>query len=369
MDFFIQKDYKKQVLETIRGPILPKKKIKKIFVFIGKPGLGDLILSIPFFKTLVNELPDIKEITYIGDIPPFLENIFRLIPKTRLFYLPEYKKPKKSIRYWIRLWKKGIFENIDLSIDTQRYFVFSLFFRLLRAKYHLGYGSKRFFSDWKFKEKNRKEVHDTYQTLFLLRAIGIKNIDTDPSLDIPERFLKPGRDYIKENNLQEKRLVAFFPGAGIEFKCWALENFKKLGEKLTKENYTVLVFGNHNEIKLLKKIGNSSFLIPGLQQPLFFSDPLYTAGFLKFCMFSVCNDCGGAHLSAFAGIPVAAIFGPTSPVKFAPLGNKNIIFYKKILCSPCPMKTCNLNKKCLIDITPDEVFQAIKELYLKSHPQ
>ncbi|MCL5674179.1 MAG: glycosyltransferase family 9 protein [Candidatus Omnitrophica bacterium] len=364
MDYFVSQDYQDEVFKSIKGPALPKEKTRRIFVFVGRPGLGDLILSIPFFKTLLNNLPNIKEIVYIGDIPDALKNIFNLIPKTRLFYLPEYKKPGKSIKYWARLWIKGIFENIDLSIDTQRYFIFSLFFRFVRARYHAGYGSKRVFSDWKFKEKNRKRVHDTYQTLLLSRAIGIKNIDISPCLDIPDRFLKPARDYIKENNLTKENLVAFFPGAGIAFKRWPYENFKKLGEMLIKENYKILLFGNYNEIDLLKKTGNSLFPVPGFKEPLFFSDPLYTAGLLKYCRFSVSNDCGGAHLSSFAGISVVAIFGPTSPVKFAPLGNKNILFYKKLPCSPCSMKSCHLNKKCLIDITPEEVFQAIKELYL-----
>lgn len=364
MEYFKPKDYSEESLKNIKGPLIYPGKIRRIFVFVGRPGLGDLILSIPLFKTLLKNLPDIKEIVYIGEIPPSLKNIFSLIPKTQLFYLPEYKKLKKSMKYWIRLWKTGIFKNIDLAIDTQRIFVFSLFFRFLRAKYHVGYGSKRIFSDWKFKEKNRKNVHDAYQTLILLKAIGIKNIDINSCLDIPDKFLKPAYDYIKENNLAGKNLVAFFPGAGIKFKCWSSENFKKLGEMLANENYKVLLFGNSNEIKLLQETREPSFFIPGLDQPLFFSEPLYTAGLLKYCRFSVCNDCGGAHLSSFSGIPVVAVFGPTSPVKFAPLGEKNIIFYKELSCSPCSMKFCSLNKKCL-DITPEEVFQAIKELYLK----
>jgi len=115
---------------------------------------------------------------------------------------------------------------------------------------------------------------------------------------------------------------------------------------------------------LLKEIAESNFLIPGIQNPLFFKEPLYTAALLKFCKFSVTNDCGGAHLSAFAGIPVISIFGPTSPEKFAPLGERNIIVYKNFPCSPCKSeKLCKLNRECLLSITPDEVFDIIKKHY------
>jgi heptosyltransferase-2 len=270
MDYFKPEDYSEEVFKNIKGPLIYPKGIKKIFVFVGKPGLGDLILSIPFFKALIQNFPNIKEIVYTGEIPEYLKNIFNLIPKTNLFYLPEYKIPKKSFKYWLRLWKTGILKTPDLAIDTQRIFIFSLFFRFFRAKYHLGYGSKCFFSNWKFKEKNRKSVHDTYQTLLLLRATGIKNIDTNPCLDIPDKFLKPSYDYIKNQGLIGKNIAAFFPGAGLSFKCWQEENFIELGKMLIKENYNVLLMGNTKEIQLLKKIKAIFFLFRVLKNLYFF---------------------------------------------------------------------------------------------------
>jgi heptosyltransferase-2 len=50
------------------------------------------------------------------------------------------------------------------------------------------------------------------------------------------------------------------------------------------------------------------------------------------------NDSGVMHLAAAAGVPLAALFGPTSPVRFGPWGARTEVVYSSFPCSPCRQK-------------------------------
>jgi ADP-heptose:LPS heptosyltransferase len=79
------------------------------------------------------------------------------------------------------------------------------------------------------------------------------------------------------------------------------------------------------------------------------------AWLLQMCTALVTNDTGVMHLAAAVGTPVVALFGPTSPLGFAPAGA--LVVQGKIHCSPCyPYPTCDL-KGCgaMDDISADRV--------------
>jgi ADP-heptose:LPS heptosyltransferase len=79
----------------------------------------------------------------------------------------------------------------------------------------------------------------------------------------------------------------------------------------------------------------------------------------------VSNDSGPLHLAAALGRPVVALFGPETPVMYAPLSPRATILYKPPACSPCinvhdnKMATCHLGHPlCLEGIEPVEVLAA-----------
>ena len=105
-------------------------------------------------------------------------------------------------------------------------------------------------------------------------------------------------------------------------------------------------------------------IIPILEDKRFRRDPLYNVGLLKFSILAIGNDGGGIHLASMA-CPVIGLYGPNTPVKWGPLGEKNVIFYKNPGCSPCKYihmkkpEECKLKRKCLRDITVEEVMGAV----------
>lgn len=79
----------------------------------------------------------------------------------------------------------------------------------------------------------------------------------------------------------------------------------------------------------------------------------------------ISNDSGPLHIAAAMDRPVIALFGPETPVMYAPLSSKHTIFYRPPACSPCinvhdnKLATCHLGRPlCLERIGADEVLDA-----------
>jgi len=68
------------------------------------------------------------------------------------------------------------------------------------------------------------------------------------------------------------------------------------------------------------------------------------------------------HLAAAVETPVIALFGPTDPVRTGPYGEGHRVLRKGLPCSPCFQKSCN-RVICMEDISVDEVFDAVKEVF------
>jgi len=376
MEYYRIKDYPRENFARFykrKDYLKIRKKIKKILVLIGKPGLGDLIISIPFFTTLRKFFPEAK-ISYLGKIAPFLKNLFSLLPVDEKLYFD----PERKLNY-ASLPKRFHSANFNLLIDTQRYAIPSLLFALIPAQYRVSYSSKGLFSHWKFAEPDRKKVHDLCQSLALLRALGIEECNFSPRIPLPEKYMGLAREYLEsrgriyptrnngfdESSRYNRGYFALIPGAGQTFKCWMPEKFAAIGDKLAKKGYQIILIGNKKDKKILESVKErmeEKALIPLTEKEIFGTEPLYSAGLLKLCKGVIGNDCGGIHLATLVGTPVVAIYGPTNPVKFGPLGKNNVVLYKNYPCSPCKKKYCPFNRKCLTDISEKEVEDAVAKM-------
>ena len=80
---------------------------------------------------------------------------------------------------------------------------------------------------------------------------------------------------------------------------------------------------------------------------------------LRGCRLLVSNDTGTMHLAALLGVPVIAIFGSTEPAWTRPLGRHHVILREHVECSPCFLRECPLDLRCMHAITPESVATAV----------
>jgi ADP-heptose:LPS heptosyltransferase len=154
-------------------------------------------------------------------------------------------------------------------------------------------------------------------------------------------------------------LVGLAPGAAYgHAKRWPPQRVAELVARLTAGGATCLLVGAEGDRSAGREI--ESVLPPGSRvvDVIGRTDLRLFAGLLASCHAFVSNDSGAMHLAAAAGVPVAAIFGPTDERVTAPLGNHDVIIHQ-VFCRPCMLRDCPIDHRCMRGISVDTVFAAV----------
>ena len=73
----------------------------------------------------------------------------------------------------------------------------------------------------------------------------------------------------------------------------------------------------------------------------------------------VTNDTGTMHLADFLGTPLAALFGSTEPALTGPRSPRSVVIRQKAECSPCFLRECPIDFRCMQDIPMGKVVEAV----------
>ena len=151
-------------------------------------------------------------------------------------------------------------------------------------------------------------------------------------------------------------------GAGASYgsaKCWPPERFAEVANRLTAESDAhVILFGTPAEASV------SAAISAALRRP-----PIDLTGkttiaeipaLLSRCHLFIGNDSGAMHVAAAVGLPVVAIFGPTDPLGTAPVTPRCTIVQEKPYCSPCFLRRCPTDHRCMKSVTPQAVVDAAR---------
>jgi len=83
---------------------------------------------------------------------------------------------------------------------------------------------------------------------------------------------------------------------------------------------------------------------------------------LRTCHLLLTNDTGTMHLAAALGVPVVAVFGSTEPAFTAPLGEGHRVVRHQVDCSPCFLRECPIDYRCMLGIEPGSVAREMEAL-------
>ena len=85
---------------------------------------------------------------------------------------------------------------------------------------------------------------------------------------------------------------------------------------------------------------------------------------LRGCHLLLTNDTGTMHLAAYLGVPVAAVFGSTDPILTGPQAppERVRILRHQVECSPCFLRECPLDLRCMKIVGADEAAGAVLSL-------
>jgi heptosyltransferase II len=206
--------------------------------------------------------------------------------------------------------------------------------------------------------------HEKFYYLELLRRAGwIDALHDDAHIKLsvgdPER--QQAATTLREAGVRPNAL-RIAVGAGASYgsaKCWPPDRFaKSLNAILSQVDADVVLVGTTTESAV------SSSIATALRHP-----PIDLTGkttiaelpaLLSQCHLFLGNDSGAMHVAAAVGLPVVAIFGPTDPEGTAPVTPLATLVQQKPYCSPCFLRRCPTDHRCMTAVTPEMVEAALR---------
>ncbi len=86
---------------------------------------------------------------------------------------------------------------------------------------------------------------------------------------------------------------------------------------------------------------------------------------LRGCRLLLSNDTGTMHLAAWLGVPTVAVFGSTEPRLTGPVAHDPSqvrVLRRQVECSPCFLRECPLDLRCMAAVSVAETAAAVREI-------
>ena len=194
----------------------------------------------------------------------------------------------------------------------------------------------------------------------MLAAIGLDvGAEPDATLRCPEDWAARGAALLGDAGAP---WIGLNPGAFFgPAKRWAPERYAAAGELLARRTGArVAILGGADERALGEAIA------AGMRAPVRVLCGQTTlpelVGVLSRLRLLVTNDSGPMHVAAALGVPLVAVFGPTDWRETAPVGRRHRVVREPVPCSPCLLRECPIDHRCMKRIPVDRVVSEARSL-------
>lgn len=207
-------------------------------------------------------------------------------------------------------------------------------------------------------------AHEQFYYLELLRRAGwLETLpqETFITLNVAEENRRRAEETLQAAGARpgQARIAI---GAGASYgsaKCWPPDRFAELANRLQEQTGAcVVLFGTAAERAV------SSAIASGLRRaPIDLTGKTSIAelpALLSRCQLFIGNDSGAMHVAAAVGLPIVAVFGPTDPFGTAPVTPRCTIVQQRPYCSPCFLRRCPTDHRCMTSVTAETVESAAK---------
>lgn len=357
-----------------------KERYQKILM-VNPFAIGDILSSTALIKALRKGFPS----SFIGymcnrRVASIVENHSK-IDEVFVFEKEEYKKLWKISRLkciynffrFLRMIQRKKFDCvIDLSLGDR----YSFFFKLLRIPKRVGfnYKGRGRFQTHKVDLLGFDEKHVVRYYFDLLKHIGIEGEPPALEVDLRKEDVLWAEAFLSRHNIaQTDLLIAIDPAGGESFgpqahmKRWPLESFAALSDQLIEIlNAKILILVGPKEKEVVEAIKSLM-----KHNPIDASESsiMQMAALIKRSDLLICNDTGPMRFANAFEKKVIALFGPTDENVYGcypSYKGSRVLRKDGFACRPCykrfRLPECLHDKRCLTEITVDEVFAQAKAL-------
>ncbi len=333
--------------------------------------IGDTILTVPFLRNLRRAEPD-AHIAWV--VAPGSSAVIQGIPYVDelIFWDPvtihaDSRGTHRTFRDKLRFIRELRAQRFDRAYVLKRSLSSALMAFFSGARERTGFDTEGRGFLLTRRVPYRHDRHEVENFLAVLRADGIEVVDDHLEYWTTQEEEARAADLLATHGAKESdKLVALHPFASFPPRGWALESFAELSARLAAAGYRPLLLGAPADRACLEPV--RGLFDPSCLDLVGAGNIRVTMALLRRAALFVGNDSGVMHLAAAAGIPLVALFGPQSPVKFGPWSKQARVIYKQFPCSPCRQKfftecepSARQKPACVEAITVDEVFGACRE--------
>jgi heptosyltransferase II len=292
-------------------------------VLIIKPCcLGDMLMATPVVRAVSQQLPEASiSVATTEWTKPAIETNPRVDQVIRY-------PPEGTLRSAIRLGWALRSHRYDLGVSLDRSPGCALAMAVAGIPNRLGIDSNGRGIGLSHRVSPQSDQHETELYLSVIESFGFEPSKTHPEYQVPDDAIVSINQLIPDN--RERKLVILHPGGAMNpgvamlEKRWPATNFGELAALLENEcNSTVVLVGSETDrdaISTTKDFARAPVIDLCGQLSL----PQLAALASRADLY-IGNDSGTTHLASAVGTPVVAIFGPTNPQKYRPLGRRTRI--------------------------------------------
>jgi len=331
----------------------------------GTNWIGDSVMTVPALRALRQVFPDSKIFLHTRS---WAEGIFR--DADFIDGLITYDTPATSLQEVVTQSRTIRAQSFDLAVVFPNSFASALTMRFARVPRRFGYSKEArglILTDPIDVPPWKAERHEVYYYLWLVEEVerimlGTSNISfTKPSIDlnVSEYRRREAREFLEKRGFDFSRpVIAIGPGStNSRAKRWPAERFTRLIDMLGIETRAnVMLLGGPDDREVADLIMRAASYKPlDLIGKTSLGD---AAAILSVSDLMISNDMGLAHLAPAVGTRTIVIFGPTNEAATRPFSDLAKVIRVDVECSPCMLRDCPIDHRCMTRISADSVFES-----------
>jgi heptosyltransferase-2 len=270
-------------------------------------------------------------------------------------------------------------ERFDLAVLLQNAFGAALLARAAGARMIAGYPTDSRRALLHFVVPFEQNYKTTHQVRYYLNIASELEGKLTGSTRVEKEAIQP-RLHVGRDQREGARLIledagirtdgapilTLCPGAtNSRAKRWPAERFAETADRLAAENgFQTIIVGTAGDVEVAEEVARRM-----RSRVAVFAGKTNIAelkALLACTSLVVSNDTGTAHVAAALGVPTAVVFGPTEHISTRPLSDATTVVRHDVECSPCMLRDCPIDHRCMTRVEIDDVYSAARELLVKA---
>jgi len=335
-------------------------------ILIIKPSsLGDIVLALPALSALRRNFPDAR-ISWLvrPEFAPLLENhphLTEVIPFDRKFLGKAWYHPRAFAALVALIWRLRR-SKFDAVFDFQGLFRTAYLAWLSGCKRRFGMANARELAHLFYTHKVAQDqdcIHLVDYYLKMTEAAGATDVKVKFEIPVNLADIDSVNKLLASHDIKSGNYVVFVPGSAHSDKCWPIECFAALADRISaKFDLPIIAVGTESDKSIVNEIKNSTDV------PIENFAGQTTLGelvaLLKAAKLVVSNDTGPGHIAAALGTPLVLMFSWSNPARIAPYGRAECMVAREPYSRGFEIKSIDA-KHSVKTITIDEVYQKVCE--------